>query len=187
MQALTQLDQGLVRGVALAPNDGPDVLFIQAGVGGDRIQRHVRIFSHHQLDRLTQGGMANATRLDSPWTRHRGQLCLCTKKVLGHICGNLLQTFVFSPICEVSVRENPHEAPELSVLGRAIRLTREQRNLSTDELACATAIPRENIEDLESGHLDPTYELLVTIAEGLGTHPSALVLLAEQLGQPHRP
>jgi transcriptional regulator with XRE-family HTH domain len=83
--------------------------------------------------------------------------------------------------------ENPHEAPQLSVLGRAVRLTREQRNLSTDELARAIAIPRENIAALESGCLDPTYELLVAIAEGLGTQPSALVLLAEQLGRPHQP
>ena len=79
------------------------------------------------------------------------------------------------------MRDNPREAPELSVLGRAIRLTREQRNLSIDELARAIAIPRENIEALESGRLDPTYELLVTIAEELGAQPSALVLLAERL------
>jgi transcriptional regulator with XRE-family HTH domain len=85
------------------------------------------------------------------------------------------------------VRENPHEASKLSVLGRAIRLTREQRNLSTDELARAIAIPRENIEALESGRLDPTYELLVAIAEGLGTQPSTLVVLAEQLRRSHQP
>jgi DNA-binding XRE family transcriptional regulator len=106
--------------------------------------------------------------------------------VLGHICGNRLQTIVFNPICEISVRETPHEAPELSILGRAIRLMREQRKLSTDELARAIAIPRENIEALESGYLDPTYELLVAIAEGLGTQPSALVLLAEQLNRSHQ-
>jgi transcriptional regulator with XRE-family HTH domain len=85
------------------------------------------------------------------------------------------------------LRENQHEAPELSVLGRAVRLTREQRNLSTDELALALAIPRENIDALESGRLDPTYELLVAIAERLGTQPSALVLLAEQLRRSHQP
>lgn len=85
------------------------------------------------------------------------------------------------------MRENPHEASELSVLGRAIRLTRERRNLSTDELARAIAISRENIEALESGRLDPTYELLVAIAEGLGTQPSTLVVLAEQLSRSHQP
>lgn len=130
--------------------------------------------------------MSQATRLDGPWTRHGGQLCLCIGEVLGHICGNRLQTIVVSPICEISVRENPHETPELPLLGRAIRLTREQRNLSTDELARTIAVPRENIDALESGSLDPTYELLVAIAEGLGTEPSALVLLAERLRRSHQ-
>lgn len=82
--------------------------------------------------------------------------------------------------------ENPSEAPELSLLGRAVRLMREQRGLGTDELARAVAIPRENIEALESGRLDPTYELLAAIAEQLGTQPSALVMLAERLKRSHR-
>lgn len=85
------------------------------------------------------------------------------------------------------MRENPHRAPELRVLARAIRLAREQREVSIDALARATAIPRENIEALEAGRLDPTYDLLVAIAEELGTQPSALVLLAEQLERPGRP
>jgi DNA-binding XRE family transcriptional regulator len=187
MQTPTQLDQGLVRRVALTPDEGADVLFVQARLGSDRIQCHERIFSHHQLDRLAQSGVAYAARFDGPWTGHRDQLCLPTGEGLGHICGNHLQTSVVSPICEISLCENPHGAPELSVLGRAVRLTRERRNLSTDELARAIAIPRENIAALESGCLDPTYELLVAIAEGLGTQPSALVLLAEQLGRSHQP
>lgn len=58
---------------------------------------------------------------------------------------------------------------------------REQQGVSIDALASATAIAREDIEALETGHLDPTYELLVAVAERLGTQPSALVLFAEQL------
>ncbi len=64
---------------------------------------------------------------------------------------------------------------------------REQQEVSIDALARATTIPRENIEALETGHLDPTYELLVAIAERLGTQPSALVLFAEQLKRSTRP
>jgi DNA-binding XRE family transcriptional regulator len=103
------------------------------------------------------------------------------------MCGNSLQTIVFSPLCEISVRENPHEASGLSLLGRAIRLTREQQGVSIDELARTVAIPRESIEALEGGRLDPTYELLVAIAERLRTQPSALVVLAEQLRRSPRP
>jgi transcriptional regulator with XRE-family HTH domain len=64
---------------------------------------------------------------------------------------------------------------------------REQQQVSIDALARETAIPREDIEALEIGHLDPTYELLVAIAEQLGTQPSALVLFAEQLKRSGRP
>jgi transcriptional regulator with XRE-family HTH domain len=84
------------------------------------------------------------------------------------------------------LRENQDTAPGLPILGRAIRLLREQRAVSTDELARASAIPREDIEALENGQLDPTYELLATIAEALGTQPSTPVVLAEQLKRSDR-
>jgi|NGEPerStandDraft_8_1074529.scaffolds.fasta_scaffold123001_2 transcriptional regulator with XRE-family HTH domain len=53
--------------------------------------------------------------------------------------------------------------------------------MSADELADASGVIRERIGALEAGQLDPTYELLLEIADGLGTQPSALVILAEQL------
>ncbi len=187
MQALTKLDQAVVRRVPLTADEGADVLFVETRLSSHRIQRHMRIFGHHQLDCLTQSGMAQTTRFDGPWTRHRVQLCLRTGEGLGHICGNRLKTIVLVPICETSLPENPHGAPELPVLGRAIRLTREQQEVSIDALARATAIPRENIEALEAGRLDPTYELLIAIAERLGTQPSALVLFAEQLKRSAQP
>jgi transcriptional regulator with XRE-family HTH domain len=53
--------------------------------------------------------------------------------------------------------------------------------MSTDELAQASGVLRERLDALEAGQLDPTYELLLEIADGLGAQPSALVILAEQL------
>jgi transcriptional regulator with XRE-family HTH domain len=64
---------------------------------------------------------------------------------------------------------------------------REQRGMSADELAEAGGVHRERLDALETGQLDPTYELLVEVAEGLGAQPSALVILAEQLDIPTDP
>jgi transcriptional regulator with XRE-family HTH domain len=64
---------------------------------------------------------------------------------------------------------------------------REQRDMSADELAAAAGMSRQRIDALETGHLDPTYELLLALAEGLGIQPSALVTLAEQLKESNEP
>lgn len=77
--------------------------------------------------------------------------------------------------------ERGHKDADLLVLGRAIRRMREQQDMSADELAGATGMNRRRIDALESGHLDPTYELLLALADGLGIQPSELVTLAEQL------
>lgn len=70
---------------------------------------------------------------------------------------------------------------DLLVLGLAVRRLREQRALSVDELAAAIDVRRQRIDALETGRLDPSYELLLAIAEALGVPPSALVALAEEL------
>lgn len=56
--------------------------------------------------------------------------------------------------------------------------------MSAGELAKASGVLREHLDALEAGQLDPTYELLLEIADGLGAQPSALVILAEQLDSP---
>lgn len=77
--------------------------------------------------------------------------------------------------------ESRHEDKELLALGRAVRRIREQQGMSTRELAGAIGIRRERIEALETGRVDPTFELLLAVAAGLGTQPSALVTDAERL------
>ena len=53
--------------------------------------------------------------------------------------------------------------------------------MSADDLAKASGIRREHLDALETGQLDPTYELLVKIADSLGAQPSELVVLTERL------
>jgi transcriptional regulator with XRE-family HTH domain len=77
--------------------------------------------------------------------------------------------------------QSNYKEPNLLILGRAVKLMRKQRGMSADELADASGVLRERIGALEAGQLDPTYELLLEIADGLGTQPSALVILAERL------
>jgi transcriptional regulator with XRE-family HTH domain len=79
-----------------------------------------------------------------------------------------------------------HDA-DLAFLGRAVRWMRERQGMSADELAGATDISRKRIDALETGRLDPTYELLLALAKGLAIQPSALVALAEQLKESSEP
>jgi XRE family transcriptional regulator, regulator of sulfur utilization len=83
--------------------------------------------------------------------------------------------------------QGSYKEPNLLILGRAVKLMREQRGMSADELADASGVLRERIGAVEAGQLDPTYELLLKIADGLGIQPSALVTLAEQLHESHEP
>jgi transcriptional regulator with XRE-family HTH domain len=70
---------------------------------------------------------------------------------------------------------------DLLLLGKAIGQIRAERGLSVGELAAAAGIEIERVQALEAGQLDPDYELLLTLAEGLGVRPSALVIRAEEL------
>jgi transcriptional regulator with XRE-family HTH domain len=70
---------------------------------------------------------------------------------------------------------------ELVVLGRAIGQIRRELGVSAEGLADATDIERTSLSALEAGQVNPTYELLLLLAEGLGIGPSAFVIRAEQL------
>jgi transcriptional regulator with XRE-family HTH domain len=70
----------------------------------------------------------------------------------------------------------------LIFLGRAIRAVREQRGLSAHDLAAAAGVAPARVAALEDGQLDPDFELLIRLAEGMGLHPAAFFLRAEQLG-----
>ncbi|MGH2855361.1 MAG: helix-turn-helix domain-containing protein [Solirubrobacteraceae bacterium] len=68
------------------------------------------------------------------------------------------------------------------LLGRAIRDVREQHGLSAHDLAAAAGVAPARVAALEDGQLDPDFELLVKLAESMGTHPAAFALRARELG-----
>lgn len=74
-----------------------------------------------------------------------------------------------------------HDQQDLLVLGRAIAQIRGELGIGAEELAEATGVDRERLSALEAGQVDPTYELLLTLAEGLGVGASAFVVRAELL------
>lgn len=75
------------------------------------------------------------------------------------------------------------ELQRLQLLGQAIRLMREERGLNASELAGAAEINEGRLSSLEDGDLDPPYDLLVQVADGLGIRPSEFVVRAEGLGE----
>jgi len=77
--------------------------------------------------------------------------------------------------------ESGHNDADLLTLGRAIRRMREQVSMTADDLAAATGMSTQRLAALETGRLDPTYDLLLVVVEGLGVRLSALLALAEQL------
>jgi transcriptional regulator with XRE-family HTH domain len=98
-----------------------------------------------------------------------------------------MKTVVLIAIWELSVPDSKHRDADLLVLGQAVRRMREQRGMSADELAGAIGMSPQRIDALETGRLDPTYELLLALAEGLGIQPSALMTFAEQLKESNEP
>jgi transcriptional regulator with XRE-family HTH domain len=64
---------------------------------------------------------------------------------------------------------------ELLRLGEAIRQVREQQRLSVADLAARSGIAAQRISKVEAGRLDPTYDVLIALADGLGVRLSTLV------------
>jgi transcriptional regulator with XRE-family HTH domain len=83
--------------------------------------------------------------------------------------------------------ESEHSDAGLLILGRAIRRMREQMDMSADELSDAIGMTPRCLAALETGRLDPTYDLLLVIVERLGVRLSTLMALAEELEQSSEP
>jgi transcriptional regulator with XRE-family HTH domain len=69
----------------------------------------------------------------------------------------------------------------LLFLGQAVSQLREQQGLSTEALAASTGVEQTRIQALEAGRLNPGYDLLILLAEGLGIRPSAFFIRAEEI------
>jgi transcriptional regulator with XRE-family HTH domain len=63
----------------------------------------------------------------------------------------------------------------LAALGRAVRQVREERNMSTATLAAAAGIDHERLNTIEAGLLDPGYDVLRALADGLGIELTTLL------------
>jgi transcriptional regulator with XRE-family HTH domain len=70
---------------------------------------------------------------------------------------------------------------ERLLLGQAIGQIRSERGLTVGDLADATGTGQTLIRAVEGGRHDPTFELLIALAGGLGVRPSAFVIRAEEL------
>lgn len=66
-------------------------------------------------------------------------------------------------------------------LGMAILELRELAGLSATDLAIATGVPPALIAVIEDGQFDPDFELLWTLADGIGVRPVAIFRRAEEL------
>lgn len=69
---------------------------------------------------------------------------------------------------------------DLAVLGQATREIRDERGISSEDLATAAGIAHNQLRALEAGQLDPDYDLLLDLADGLGIRPSTLVIRWEE-------
>jgi transcriptional regulator with XRE-family HTH domain len=79
------------------------------------------------------------------------------------------------------VSEPKDKRQDLTRLGLAIGELRRREGLSRSELARTAGVEEARLSALETGRLDPDYELLLTLAEGIGVPPSAFVLRAEEI------
>jgi transcriptional regulator with XRE-family HTH domain len=66
-------------------------------------------------------------------------------------------------------------AEYLRRFGEATRQKRERQRLSVAELAARSGIAARRISKIEAGRLDPRYDVLIALADGLGVRASALM------------
>ncbi len=59
--------------------------------------------------------------------------------------------------------------------GETIRQAREQQRLSVTELAARSGIAAPRISKIEAGRLDPRYDVVIALADGLGVRASTLM------------
>jgi transcriptional regulator with XRE-family HTH domain len=81
------------------------------------------------------------------------------------------------------VRGGRQRERDLIHLGRAFRELRERQRVSVSALAASTGMAPGEIEALEAGRLNPGYELLLGLADGVGVRPLELVTRFEELSR----
>jgi DNA-binding XRE family transcriptional regulator len=120
------------------------------------------------------------------WTAMTVSFTQTGEQDIGHIGRKRLRRLSATAIWELFPPVSQREQHDLLLLGRAIREIREERDVTAADLAGATEVELAQIRALEAGRVDPTYELLLALAEGLGVRPSAFVIRAEALATEDR-
>jgi transcriptional regulator with XRE-family HTH domain len=69
--------------------------------------------------------------------------------------------------------------PELIAFGRTIRRLRAERNMTASELAGAAGLTPRRLDAIETGRLDPPYDVLFALAHGLNIKPAELMRQAD--------
>jgi transcriptional regulator with XRE-family HTH domain len=59
--------------------------------------------------------------------------------------------------------------------GQAVRQLREREGISVAELADRTGIEAKQINALEAGRVDPAFDVMIALADGIGVRLSALI------------
>ena len=66
------------------------------------------------------------------------------------------------------------EQTELIRFGRTVRRIRERKGVSVADLAARTGIDAQQINALEAGRLDPAFDVMCALADGIGVGLAAL-------------
>ena len=64
---------------------------------------------------------------------------------------------------------------ELIRFGQTFRQVREREGVSVADLATRTDIDAQEINALEAGRLDPAFDVMCALADGIGVRLSALI------------
>jgi transcriptional regulator with XRE-family HTH domain len=75
----------------------------------------------------------------------------------------------------------PKPHPLLVGLGRAIRTTRDDQQLSQEELGFRSGVHRNYIGGIERAEREPSVTALARLAEALDVKPAELLALGERL------
>src|SRR5277367_3057481 len=115
------------------------------------------------------------------WAAIAGSFTQTGEQDIGHINRKPLRPLSAAAIWELFLAVSQREQQELLVLGRAIGQIREELDVTAEDLAAASDVELAQIRALEAGRVDPTYELLLALAEALGVRASTFVIRAEAL------
>lgn len=165
VQSFTEFQQVEVARIALAAHERIDLLDADTALISDRLLGHSGVFGDEQFDRLTERAL--------PWTKRVGLSCWWHEREPARSSPDGVRKFVGYHACRrlsaVQFAGNSISArqPQLRALGRILRTTREEHDLSAQQLASKASIPLWKLTATEEGRLDPEFDMLTKLADAL--------------------